>query len=346
LRRKLRSHLITLLKLIISFSILGYLIRQAVADEQFAALGSMNKRWELLFLGFLFSLLAVTISIYRWKCLVNAVQLPLGMKDAFRIGIMGQFFNFIAFGTLGADALRAYYLSRKFHKRKSEAIVTVIADRFTGLLTMVFLGAVAFFVLDRFELIDAEPRFEMMLKHTGRIVSFVAVGFTAVMAATVFFPRIENLAVVQAVYRLPKLGPVVAKFASTWAIFQNRPGVLFYSFFLSALVNLCFLFAIYFIAQGISKDSPSLFSHAFIEPISMVCNAIPLPGGLGGMEFALSVLYKSMGSQSGVVVAFAYRMSLLVVAAIGGIMWFSYRRQAEHGDLVHAMKKKLEQESL
>lgn len=324
-----RRLLVTLSKFAISVAILTYLANQAIADEQFAALSTKKKNWGLLGAGFVCSFLAIMIGTYRWKCLVNALHLPLNLKEAIKIGLMGQFFNFLAFGTLGADSLRAYYLSQKFRTRKSEAIVTVIADRFTGLLTMLFLGSIAFFVLERFELIEVAPKHRLTMQHSGRIVSVVALSLTVVMVATVVFPRFERHPLIQRLFRVPRLGAVAHRFMSILKIYRNRPGVLFFSLILSIVVNICFMLAIFFIAQGISQDSPSLASHTFIEPISMVCNAIPLPGGLGGMEFALSMLYRALGSQSGIVVAFTYRLSLLLVAAIGGVVWFLNRKRVE-----------------
>lgn len=281
-------------------------------------------------MGFGCSLLAVVTSSLRWRGLVTTLNIPLSVPDALRLGLMGQFFNLIAFGTLGADAMRAYYLSKKFRNRKSEVIFTVIADRFTGLLTMLFLGAVAFFVLDRFELIQVEPKFQATLRYTGKMVSFIAVAFTATLALVVFMPRVQRHPLFRRLSRVPKLGMLIHRLLAILSIYRNRPVVFFASCLMSVAVNFFFMMAIYFIGRGISRDSPSLPSHTFIEPIAMVCNAIPLPGGIGGMEFALSMLYRALGSQSGIVVAFTYRLSLLWVAAIGGTLWFLYRRKLEH----------------
>ena len=54
----------------------------------------------------------------------------------------------------------------------------------------------------------------------------------------------------------------------------------------------------------------------------MVSNAVPLPGGIGGMEWAMSFLYKAFGSTSGVIVAFGFRLALLLVTVIGAGFWF------------------------
>ena len=59
----------------------------------------------------------------------------------------------------------------------------------------------------------------------------------------------------------------------------------------------------------------------------MVANAAPLPGGLGGMELAMDFLYDAFSYQTGVIVAFALRFSLLCVSAIGAAFWFMNRSQ-------------------
>jgi uncharacterized membrane protein YbhN (UPF0104 family) len=58
----------------------------------------------------------------------------------------------------------------------------------------------------------------------------------------------------------------------------------------------------------------------------MVANAAPLPGGLGGMELALKFLYEAFSFETGVIVGFAFRFSLLCVAALGAIFWFLNRK--------------------
>ena len=64
----------------------------------------------------------------------------------------------------------------------------------------------------------------------------------------------------------------------------------------------------------------------------MTANAVPLPGGLGGMEVVLSYLYEAMSDsnqegQFGVSVAFSFRIMLLSLAALGAIAWFMSRKQ-------------------
>ena len=111
------------------------------------------------------------------------------------------------------------------------------------------------------------------------------------------------------------------------AVYRSRPGTVVVSFLLSVGVNVCFAITIYSMAVGLTDSYPSFKNHFLIEPISMVSNAVPLPGGLGGMEFAMNFLYESFSCKTGVVVAFAFRFALLAVSAIGAAFWFLNRGQ-------------------
>ena len=68
--------------------------------------------------------------------------------DAIRIGFIGSFFGLFAFGIIGSDTLRAFYVTRQAKDRMPEAICSVVADRIVGLITMFSFASVAFLLLD------------------------------------------------------------------------------------------------------------------------------------------------------------------------------------------------------
>ncbi len=113
-------------------------------------------------------------------------------------------------------------------------------------------------------------------------------------------------------------------------VYRSRPWAVAISLFMSVRVNLAFAVSIYSIAAGLFEFHPSFLDHFMIEPIAMVSNALPLPGGIGGMELALDFLYQAFASEHGVVVAFAFRFYLLLVSAVGAIVWFLNRSKVEN----------------
>ena len=60
-----------------------------------------------------------------------------------------------------------------------------------------------------------------------------------------------------------------------------------------------------------------------MAPIAMLANSIPLPGGVGGMEVALSAMYESYQASQGVIVAICYRLCILFLSLIGWIIWLT-----------------------
>ena len=65
-----------------------------------------------------------------------------------------------------------------------------------------------------------------------------------------------------------------------------------------------------------------MLTHFIIIPVAMVAGAIPLPGGLGALEYALDFLFRAVSTAAvapnqGFIVALAYRVVQLAIASIG-----------------------------
>lgn len=294
-------------------------------NDQFGVLLEGDKNWELLFCGIGCTFLAIMSGLFRWKLLVNGIQVPFRYRDALKIGLMGQFFNLFAFGMLGGDALRAYYLCRLYSQRRSEMIATVVADRLIGMLTMFAIGSAAFWGFDIVSLVDQSETILPVMQTFGWIISLVTLLGLLAGLGLLLFPNFHRWGILQLIFRIPWIGPGLARGVGVASVYRSRPGIVLVGIGLSLVANLMFGLAIYFISSSLSSATPSLINHLFIEPIVMCSNGVPLPGGIGGMELMLNLMYRAFGSPHGVVVAFAFRMSLLLVAATGGVVWMLHR---------------------
>lgn len=312
-------------KLAVSIGILSYLFYGAAQDGQWQQLGSREKLWGWIFTGGVACLAANFISFYRWQLLIRALDLPLQLVDSIRIGFIGLFFGLFAFGPVGGDTLRAYYATRKAKNRVSAAITSVLADRLIGLLTMFSIAAIAFLCFDSSELAKIHPEKVAALGWVGWfVVACTFCGHTA-MVIMYFSPRLRKTKLYANLTALPKVGDLLEKLTDVVVLYRSRMGTIAVAFLLSVGVNLCFAFSIYALAMGLTTDNPTFSNHFIIEPLAMVSNAVPLPGGIGGMEFAMKFLYLAFDSQNGVVVGFVFRFALLLVSAIGGAIWFLNR---------------------
>ena len=86
-----------------------------------------------------------------------------------------------------------------------------------------------------------------------------------------------------------------------------------------------FTVTIYLVATAITSAPPTLADHSVLSAIAIVANSAPLPGGVGGMEAALAVLYDGFSAEGGFVVALGYRLCILLVSFIGLFVWLGYR---------------------
>lgn len=322
-----KRHLITAFKFGLSIAILWYLFHLAAQDDEFENFFARQKQWGWIGLGFLGTIGAHLFGFYRWRVMVRALDIPFTLIDAIRIGFIGVLFNMVTVGVIGGDALRAFYVTRQVKDRTPEVISSVVADRIIGLLTMFSVASTMFLFLDTTKLAESDAA---NLNKVFRVVLVLtSLGYLGILA--IFFaPWITQTRIYQTLMKLPKFGELINKLTSVLLMYRTRPGAVAFCFLLSLGVNLCFAIAIYSIAVGTTDTHPSFADHFVIEPIAMVSNAAPLPGGIGGMESAMQLLYGVFGSTSGLIVAFGFRFSLLFVAIIGAVFWLMNRSKVSN----------------
>jgi uncharacterized membrane protein YbhN (UPF0104 family) len=88
----------------------------------------------------------------------------------------------------------------------------------------------------------------------------------------------------------------------------------------------------YVLSHGLKIDGPSVLSHFLIVPLGFLANALPLtPAGIGTFEAAMDFLYQwASGDQlvgQGFLVALAYRVVVVGLAAVGAVLFFVRRRE-------------------
>jgi uncharacterized protein (TIRG00374 family) len=332
----LKKHLITILKFAISFAILGWLFHQAFNDDTFGQLKTSEKHWWRLGVALVVAFIGVCISFYRWFLLVRALQLPLTLIDAFRLGFIGFLFNFVTLGVIGGDAVKAVFVARKTPSHRTEAVTTVFIDRAFGLYGLFVLTSFAYFF------ISAPPGTDMKKWAVMDFVCRVSVALTIVgslgIALIFIVPNINKTGLFRAMHRIPKVGGIFRKGVDAVMTYRLHPGTLFYSLLLSVFIHVLLTISVFLVASGLSSVYPNLAKHFVIVPIANVANALPLPGGLGGMEAAMDFLYVSMGGGQvtkgfGLVVSLCFRLLTLVIAAIGVVLYFAQKKQVS--ELIH-----------
>ena len=82
-------------------------------------------------LGFVVYLAALVLTFLRWFWLVRALGLPFRVRDALRLGFIGNVFNLVIPGAVGGDLVKGAFLCRE-QARKTQAVASMVIDRLSA----------------------------------------------------------------------------------------------------------------------------------------------------------------------------------------------------------------------
>ena len=169
---------------------------------------------------------AVTVGIYalqyvRWYLLVRALDLPFTLRNAFRLGAVGTFYNTFLPGAIGGDIVKAVFIARGQPARKAAAVATVVADRLIGLFgLLLFAGAVggAFWLAG-----DERIAGKQALRNTVLFCGGLAGTGAALYVALGFLPARRQERFGNRLAAIPKVGQTLAELWETAIRYRRRP---------------------------------------------------------------------------------------------------------------------------
>ncbi|WP_155996506.1 lysylphosphatidylglycerol synthase transmembrane domain-containing protein [Verrucomicrobium sp. 3C] len=83
----------------------------------------------------------VAFASLRWQALLRAQEIPLSLGETMRLTLIGRFFNAFLPGSTGGDLVRIYYAVRLAPKQKAAASLSVLYDRFVGVVILLLIGS-------------------------------------------------------------------------------------------------------------------------------------------------------------------------------------------------------------
>lgn len=282
----------------------------------FTILYEQPKRWHFLAAAFFLQLFAVAITFIRWRWLVQALGLNCSCREVFRLGFLGIMLNLAPLGIVGGDAVKAVLLAQRNPHYMSQAVASVIIDRFIGLLIMFLCGAV-FICLTGFA---ARP--ELLAQTLTRLVF----AFTAASLAgtgIVFLPFFAKGHFERLIEKIPLCGKLCSKLTRSLLLYRNHKRCLLQCSLITILVHISFGVSLYGIALGLFSSVPSGINHLMLHNVANLTSMIPLP--LGPYEFILDQLYclLNMNVGMGLVVALTNRLVIIGVALLGMVYYYA-----------------------
>lgn len=315
------------------FPILGHVFRIGVAFAvityfwlsgyfDFKSIGNALERVDLLFLSLVSLLVCILIAVERWHILLQVISVDCGRGLATRLTFIGTFFSVALPGTLGGDAVKAYYLARG-KDNKTELVTTVILDRMIGLYTMIAVAAISsVFVLVVNILIEQQSWWSLGL----RALAIFLVGLFCITTLVIFFllsNRLNKTCLMQFFLTKGPFHKTINKLYRAIYHYRSRMDSIRRALFFSLLSQFFGYLSIYVLAIALVIEELDFVHYLFVLPVCFVINAIPLaPGGLGVGEAGFGKVFNLFGSAQGIELAILYHIIFFLIAlGIGGIIY-------------------------
>lgn len=240
-------------------------------------------------------LAATFIQYTRWYVLVRALDLPFTLRNAFRLGLVGSFYNAFLPGSVGGDLVKAYFIAQGQPMRRAAAVSTVIADRLVGLFGLIWFSAVigGAFWLDGDERIGGNEYLKSIIRVCAGLVVAAVVGWLVLG----LLPQRRADRFAGRLARVPKLGHTLAEVWFAVWMYRQRPRTVLLVIALTAVCHVGMVLMFHLAVRVFPMPDPgTLAEHFVIAPIGYIAQAFfPAPGGVGGAEAIFGYLYTLLG---------------------------------------------------
>ena len=301
-----RKKLLNLLKIAVSLILIVIVLSRINIDDLGSVFANANFGW----IGFATALmlLNVVIRARRWQILLADLKIRIPLGELTSIYYIGAAFSNLLPTAVGGDPIRMIELNRHTD-RASDAVTSVIVDRFLGLYASLVLGFVtSLFVWDRV------PQGVIGLS----ILFFV--GMTAIGTVLVYEPLYRMLRKVSLIRRMTDIKFIYNLFESFQDYTLKALGV---AFLFGLLVQLVFIFSNFTIGRALDISLSPLFYLVFVPLINLTLT-LPAFAGFGVREAGYTTLFGEVGVSNEAALALSltvYALGNLAPGLIGGALY-------------------------
>jgi len=314
-----------LLRVAVSVGLLTLIIQRVPWRGIGQTLREANPVWLLG--AILLAGVQVGFASLRWQALLRAQEIAFSLGETMRLTLIGHFFNAFLPGSTGGDLVRIYYAVRLVPKQKAAASLSVLYDRFVGVVVLLFIGSGLCFplypILSKSSLV-----LEVLLAFVLVALGIFLVALLAWLLPSLLRRRSFRLLESHAPFHrlLEELSHALRRFAAD----PNATGrAALFSF---ASHGSTFGFA-WFAATALQLPIP-FWSLAGILAVVSVLDAIPISiSGLGVREGLLVLFFQPLGLASAQAVTFSLLFfgTTLFWSFVGGIVYWRQKGKRSDG---------------
>ncbi|MEA1927261.1 MAG: lysylphosphatidylglycerol synthase transmembrane domain-containing protein [Candidatus Auribacterota bacterium] len=344
MKETVKKKIFLVLRLVVSFGLIGYIFYSLNAEGKLAELpdyfAAANYWWLLGAAILLLGLLAA--GSFRWGMILSAQGIHLSWISVFMYYMMGMFFNNFLPSTVGGDFVKAYYLSKATGKTAG-SFISVLVDRLMGMgglcvvaVAACLLGGVNLWQNPETHLY-ALPIFLIVAGVTGGLGLFFLV---------VFNDRVMNLFLKLA--RRGKIGEKIKEFHQSMYVYKGHGKVLLLTLLISTLIWVVIVLVSWMVymafhtggeagSPGCIASIPIRYFYIFLPVISVIMSLPISFAGLGIREGVFIKLFDTLPGISDVdalILSLTFYFVFLSVSLLGGVIYIFKDRLRLHRDII------------
>lgn len=332
--KKTKSILWLILKYLIAFSIIGWLI-----SNNYQAFVKAIKEIDILW--FVLAIVAYIVVMLgqalRWFLLLKVQGIMVSFFETFSLTMQGVFFSLvIPGGSIGGDLVRTTFLvSRTPKGNKLAATSTVFMDRFMGMFAQ-FLLSIIF-------AIPFIPYMEHMAdapKLTVIVILIISVLGLIAGVCLIIHRQLEKIPGISA---LIKFADKITKGFLSDAfeildVYHSQKKVMLYCVVISMVfIQLGISFILFLVAKGIHCATIKIIPLILSIALGNTAGLLPLtPGGLGTRDAVVKGTLTAGGFSSGdaIAIPLLFSIIMLAVSLSGGLFFLFHKRSKKDYEIM------------
>jgi uncharacterized protein (TIRG00374 family) len=313
MKQALKKTFYLVLRIVVSLGLIYWILRGVDRRELAESLKSIDY-WYLT-AALVAYLMVNALCTWRWQILLAARSIRSGYWKLFRYFLNGLFFGNFLPTTVGGDLARAYLVVDDCNK-KSEALASVLVDRFIGLFGVIVTGIIGL----------------ILVAKSGQEINMLKGMVIGIVTALLFVILFLNKSLVKKfrwLFKLPFMEKVehhLTDFYHSIYAYRTHKNQVFWAFFQSLLVQLFVVFAAFFIARSLGI-AISIIPFFLYMPVIGAVSMIPLSiNGWGLQEGAFIVFFGRAGltRPEALSLGFVYHLVAVAISLLGGLLWLIY----------------------
>lgn len=313
MKEKIKKTSLLILRIAISLGLISWIMLKVDTQQLLESFRSLNIWLLLSSLAAYFVVNA--ICAWRWQLLLAARGIKSGYWTLLRYFLNGLFFGNFLPTTVGGDLARAYLVADDC-KSKSEALASVLVDRFIGLFGVIITGIAGL----------------ILVAKGGQEVSLLKGMLVGIAAALLFVILFLNKSLVKKfrwLFRLPlmeKIERQLIEFYHAIYAYRTHKREVFLALFLSLMVQVFVVITAYLIALSLGIGI-SIIPFFLYMPVIAAVSMIPLSiNGWGLQEGAFIVFFGRAGIVQPLALSlgFLYHLIAVGISLLGGLLWLIF----------------------